>query len=255
MLEYNYGGRPIDYLPECLDFKNGKAYTNQRPGLGVDRRHEAADADRRGHGAGAQERLPAAGRIADALVGMLLLLVALAVALETPPVRVAVTVEVDDRLSATARQILEAEVGALFRPLTVELDWRADTEDAPIQLTIAARPGTPVITGCSRGLHDHRLAVASLGARPGTGRVVLWVGQVRQAASGNWDRPAPPLPDELLGRALGRALAHELGHILLGQRGHDSSGLMQRSLSRRDLIGGARGFSKEQRKRLARLSR
>ena len=23
------------YLPECLDFKNGKAYANQRPGLGV----------------------------------------------------------------------------------------------------------------------------------------------------------------------------------------------------------------------------
>jgi galactonate dehydratase len=35
MMEYNYGGRPIDYLPACLDFKNGKAYTNQRPGLGV----------------------------------------------------------------------------------------------------------------------------------------------------------------------------------------------------------------------------
>jgi len=35
LMEYNYGGRPINYLPECLDFKNGKAYTNQRPGLGV----------------------------------------------------------------------------------------------------------------------------------------------------------------------------------------------------------------------------
>jgi L-alanine-DL-glutamate epimerase-like enolase superfamily enzyme len=35
MMEYNFGGRPIDYLPECLDFKNGKAYTNQRPRLGV----------------------------------------------------------------------------------------------------------------------------------------------------------------------------------------------------------------------------
>ena len=35
LFEYNYGGRPIDYLPECLDFKNGKAHTNQRPGLGV----------------------------------------------------------------------------------------------------------------------------------------------------------------------------------------------------------------------------
>ena len=35
LMEYNYGGRPIDYLPECLDFKNGKAFTNERPGLGV----------------------------------------------------------------------------------------------------------------------------------------------------------------------------------------------------------------------------
>jgi galactonate dehydratase len=35
LMEYNYGGRAIDYLPECLDFRNGKAYPNQRPGLGV----------------------------------------------------------------------------------------------------------------------------------------------------------------------------------------------------------------------------
>jgi L-alanine-DL-glutamate epimerase-like enolase superfamily enzyme len=35
MMEYNYGGRPIDYLPECLDWREGKAYANERPGLGV----------------------------------------------------------------------------------------------------------------------------------------------------------------------------------------------------------------------------
>jgi L-alanine-DL-glutamate epimerase-like enolase superfamily enzyme len=35
IMEYNYGGRRISYLPECLDFKAGKAYTNDRPGLGV----------------------------------------------------------------------------------------------------------------------------------------------------------------------------------------------------------------------------
>lgn len=35
IMEYNYGGRPIAHLPECLDFKNGKALTNERPGLGV----------------------------------------------------------------------------------------------------------------------------------------------------------------------------------------------------------------------------
>ncbi|MFN7925492.1 MAG: mandelate racemase/muconate lactonizing enzyme family protein [Bryobacteraceae bacterium] len=35
IMEYNYGGRPIEHLPECLDFKNGKALRNDRPGLGV----------------------------------------------------------------------------------------------------------------------------------------------------------------------------------------------------------------------------
>jgi galactonate dehydratase len=35
LFEYNYGDRPIDYLPEFVDFKNGKVYPNERPGLGV----------------------------------------------------------------------------------------------------------------------------------------------------------------------------------------------------------------------------
>jgi galactonate dehydratase len=35
IMEYNYGGRPIAHLPECLDFKAGKALMNDRPGLGV----------------------------------------------------------------------------------------------------------------------------------------------------------------------------------------------------------------------------
>ena len=35
IMEYNFGGRPVPYLPECLDFKEGKVYPNQRPGLGV----------------------------------------------------------------------------------------------------------------------------------------------------------------------------------------------------------------------------
>jgi galactonate dehydratase len=35
IMEYNYGGRTLPHLPECLDFKNGKALMNERPGLGV----------------------------------------------------------------------------------------------------------------------------------------------------------------------------------------------------------------------------
>lgn len=36
LMEYNYQGRPIPHLPVCLDFKDGKLYPNNRPGLGVE---------------------------------------------------------------------------------------------------------------------------------------------------------------------------------------------------------------------------
>jgi L-alanine-DL-glutamate epimerase-like enolase superfamily enzyme len=35
LFEYNYGDRRISHLPQCVDFKNGKLYPNERPGLGV----------------------------------------------------------------------------------------------------------------------------------------------------------------------------------------------------------------------------
>src|SRR3977135_1011359 len=35
IMEYNYGGRPIEHLPQWLDFRNGRALRNDRPGLGV----------------------------------------------------------------------------------------------------------------------------------------------------------------------------------------------------------------------------
>ena len=36
MMEYNYQGRTLQHLPVCLDFKEGKLYPNERPGLGVE---------------------------------------------------------------------------------------------------------------------------------------------------------------------------------------------------------------------------
>lgn len=36
LMEYNFQGHTFDYLPQCLDFKDGKLYPNQRPGLGVE---------------------------------------------------------------------------------------------------------------------------------------------------------------------------------------------------------------------------
>ena len=35
-MEYNYGGRTIPHMPVGLDFKEGKLYASERPGLGVE---------------------------------------------------------------------------------------------------------------------------------------------------------------------------------------------------------------------------
>jgi len=35
LMEYNYGERQVDYLPEFLECRNGKVWPNDRPGLGV----------------------------------------------------------------------------------------------------------------------------------------------------------------------------------------------------------------------------
>jgi L-alanine-DL-glutamate epimerase-like enolase superfamily enzyme len=36
LMEYNFQGRTLPHLPVCLDFKDGKLYPNDRPGLGVE---------------------------------------------------------------------------------------------------------------------------------------------------------------------------------------------------------------------------
>jgi L-alanine-DL-glutamate epimerase-like enolase superfamily enzyme len=36
LMEYNYGGRTIAHMPVRLDFKDGKLYAGERPGLGVE---------------------------------------------------------------------------------------------------------------------------------------------------------------------------------------------------------------------------
>ncbi len=36
LFEYNYGSRTIPHMPVCVDFKNGKVWPNDRPGLGVE---------------------------------------------------------------------------------------------------------------------------------------------------------------------------------------------------------------------------
>ena len=36
LMEYNFQGKTLPHLPACLDFRNGKLWPNERPGLGVE---------------------------------------------------------------------------------------------------------------------------------------------------------------------------------------------------------------------------
>jgi hypothetical protein len=51
------------------------------------------------------------------------------------------------------------------------------------------------------------------------------------------DRLTIEVRDELIARAIGRVAAHELGHHLLQQAGHQDRGLMRRTFSPADLVG------------------
>jgi hypothetical protein len=67
---------------------------------------------------------------------------------------------------------------------------------------------------------------------------------VSGAAQARGARECPPAHyDLMVGRALGRALAHEIGHFLLRSRGHKVAGLMRATYVAADLVGPERhGF-------------
>ena len=68
LMEYNQGERPVPYMPEFLECRNGKVWPNDRPGLGVsvdESRLTFVDGDHRGR---SWSDPPASRRVTRALV-------------------------------------------------------------------------------------------------------------------------------------------------------------------------------------------
>jgi hypothetical protein len=146
------------------------------------------------------------------------------------PIPVGLLLEVE--LSDTTVEHLCHEVEQIFSAAGVRFAWGFEDRNALIHIVLQAKPPYPVITGCTRNLHDHRLGYMRLRSR----RITLWTQQVARGAAGDWDSRKPPsLPHTMLGRALGRVLAHELGHLFMGGREHRRRGLMRASFKHRDL--------------------
>ena len=68
LMEYNQGERPVPYMPEFLDCKNGKVWPNDRPGLGVSVDEKQLTFIEAMTEACAGDYSPAARRLAHALV-------------------------------------------------------------------------------------------------------------------------------------------------------------------------------------------
>jgi len=144
----------------------------------------------------------------------------------------AVTLRAETDLGATESELLRREVERLFSPAGLCFRWLGEDLDSSVQVVVAKRPSEPVVYGCSRGLHDHRLGLA----HPRTRQITLWTEQVARAATGIWDARKTPRPSASdLGRALGRTLAHELAHLLLPEPRHERTGLMRAAFKHHEL--------------------
>lgn len=169
---------------------------------------------------------------------------------DLPPLTLAVSLRLEAELGGTAMDLLRRETERLFLPAGLGIRWLSGSTEPAIRVVLQNQPSRPMVYGCSRGLHDHRLGLA----RPGSREIILWIGQVARASAGIWEKDQTPRPSPSeLGRALGRTLAHELGHVLLGERPHERRGLMRSAFKHRDLTsagGGSLKFSSQELRRL-----
>lgn len=176
-------------------------------------------------------------------------IVTLAVTLVLSPGEIELGVDIGALATMPPRQLraMSREAQALWQPYGVRLTW-----------VLAAGPGTLPQAGDSLKVvdnaNDHRAtderrlgAVLFLeGNVVADKTVVLSINAVgRIAEQTPWaSRRVTDWPrgvrEELLGRALGRVLAHEIGHYLLLWRSHTADGLMRPQFASDSLVAQAR---------------
>lgn len=142
-----------------------------------------------------------------------------------------VVVVIDDRAQVPGGAMDHAakEAARIYRHADVKLEWRAlsDSRSAGLSNGVTS-PGDFTVRLIVQASLPAAAGAPSrfvLGAAPPLalecGSIVyLYFDQVREIASAQ--RVAPAL-------VLGTAVAHEIGHVLLGRRGHSAEGLMRAS--------------------------
>jgi hypothetical protein len=123
---------------------------------------------------------------------------------------------------AALRTALETAAQAL-RPADVEVTWLSCSTSSGGRCTVPLRQGELIVRlvrlGTAVPADDESLGTALVDPRTGTGVLAtVYVDRVeRLARTSNGD----------LGTLLGRAMAHEIGHLLMGRSEHAVRGLMR----------------------------
>jgi len=171
------------------------------------------------------------------LAGVMLAVVNIAAAQPPgPPPALTVCLAMSHSVAAAARRegVVLEEVEAIWRPMGVAVRLGGRT-DAPCDRLIAVRldlEATP----------EDASNEAALGWVPFVGGnarqlVYLRVSRARTMlyAVSPGKRPGG-MTDLLVAKLLGRTLAHELGHVLLNSRDHDTTGLMRSRYHAQDVL-------------------
>lgn len=158
--------------------------------------------------------------------------------------RVGAVLDIPSTVPVRQLRAMTEEAAAIWRPYHVSIDWLTAAqppgpEDVPIVIRMP-----PLSASDSRHGRPPRRPLGSVLFVDGIpdGVVTLSAATVETVilAEGWNGRPLTEAPiavrQDIVGRALGRVLAHELGHYLLGQKGHARVGLMRAAFKGDELV-------------------
>jgi hypothetical protein len=146
----------------------------------------------------------------------------------------ALTVRVYDNAGVpkgTLRAALDAAAQTL-RPADLEVTWVACSGSSGGRCTVPIGRGELMVrlvrSGPSSPAGDESLGTALLDPKTGTGVLAtVYVDRVERLARGTAGE---------LGTLLGRAMAHEIGHLLMGESAHAVRGLMRPRWTRAEVL-------------------
>ena len=142
-------------------------------------------------------------------------------------------------LSPAVRASAVAEAAAIWAPRGILVD--GGEPFSPLVLTVVTAP-----PATARGTHAPLAAIVFLPDGTPEPRIVVYLAAILRLIGsarflGLEEAQWPPrLRETILGRAIGRVLAHEIGHYATRSRTHTADGLMRSFQRADDLVGSAR---------------